>query len=540
MKTGLFISRARGAIGEVIDLDQLAAGYPGVDVVKTYEDFFDAREQEDLVRTITQEELDSVVLAGNSPKYYEDSLSGSLFLKELHDVGVNPNRIAYANLLEQIAYLNKDDPRAAQIKAKAYVDIAIARLRAAADVSELETAPRQAVLVIGATVAGIVAAQRLLQLGFGVHLLDRQSPPPRDFTLYTGELAPTVAWVERHPGASLVFNSEITDIDGMDGDYAVSYRTDEGDSKVFVGGIIVAISHEHDADWMAEIRPVLQIDVDADGRYRSKNPATLPVQTSAACIAVVPPHIDDSQMVRDKIAGADSAVLQIVTTLLSREVRQQVAISAVDDTACGGCGTCVKTCYFKACTVDLGRHRSVVDARRCRGCGKCVVACPTGAKDLLIDPTAAALDAIHILADTPPLDGVRILAFSCSGCGYPSLDAAGVLTKDGQAPGVPASVLPLKIRCGGRLDSQFVLEAFKRGFDAVTVIRCHEGQCHNVIGNLDMDRRLNLLREVLRAQGIDSDRLRLIDTSTIEGAGLAQDLHQLVRQVKEMRGVTHG
>jgi len=200
----------------------------------------------------------------------------------------------------------------------------------------------------------------------------------------------------------------------------------------------------------------------------------------------------------------------------------------------------VKTCYFKACTVDLGRHRSVVDARRCRGCGKCVVACPTGAKDLLIDPTAAVLDAIHILADTPPLDGVRILAFSCSGCGYPSLDAAGVLTRDGQAPGVPASVLPLKIRCGGRLDSQFVLEAFKRGFDAVTVIRCHEGQCHNVIGNLDMDRRVNLLREVLRAQGIDSDRLRLIDTSTIEGAGLAQDLHQLVRQVKEMRGVTHG
>lgn len=540
VKTGLFISRARGVIGDVIDLKKLAAGYSDVDVVKTYDDFFDPQEQEDLVSTVTREGLDALVLAGNSPKYFEDTLNGSLFLKELHDAGVNSNRIAHANLLEQITYLNADDVKAAQIKAKAYVDIALARVAAAGHVNEIEAAPRKSVLILGATVAGVVAAQRLLQMGFGVHLLDRQSPPPRDFSTYVDELAPTIAWVQRHPSASLVFDSEVVDVDGMDGDYAVTYRSGGEARKIFVGGIIVAVSHEHDADWMAEIRPVLQIDVESDGRYRSKNPETLPVQTSAACIAVVPPHIDDSRLVRDKIAGADSAVLQVVTTLLNREVHLDVAISAVDEDTCGGCGTCVKTCFFGACTVELGSHRATVDPRRCRGCGKCVVACPTGAKDLLIDPTASVLDAIHILADMPTLDGVRILAFACNGCGYPSLDAAGRMTKAGEAPGVPAAVLPLWIRCGGRLDSQFVLEAFKRGFDAVAVIRCHEGQCHNVIGNLDMDRRLNLLREVLRAQGIDADRLRLIDTSTIEGAGLAQDLRQLVKQVKELRGVTHG
>lgn len=540
MKIGLFFSRARGVVSGVIDLDELAASYPMVDVVKIYDDFFTAKDQEDLIAQARDNDLDAVVLAGNSPKYYEDSLSGSLFLEELEEQGINPNRIAFANLLEQIAFLNAAEAPAAQIKAKAYVDIALSRAMLSSPIEQLEHAPRQSVLVIGATVAGIVATQRLLQMGFRVYVLDRQSPPPRDFELYIEEMAPTIAWVERHPSAHLLYNAELIDIDGMCGDYTVSYMSAGVPSAMQVGGIIVAVSHEHDADWMAEIRPVLQIDVDGEGHYRSKNPTTLPVQTAADGIAVVPPDIEGGKLVRDKVAAADSAVLHVATFLLNREVHRDVAISHVDEDVCGGCGVCVKTCFFKACTVDLGRHRSTVDSRRCRGCGKCVVACPTGAKDLLIDPTTYIFDAIRILAETPPLDGVKVLAFACNGCGYPSLDSAGRLSKEDGAAAIPASILPLRIRCGGRLDSQFVLTAFKQGFDAVAVIRCHEGQCHNVIGNLDMDRRLNLLREVLRAQGIDSERLRLLDTSVMEGAELARELQKLVTDIKELRGVAHG
>lgn len=540
MKTGLFLSRARGAISDVIDLEQLAAGYPSVDTVKILDDFFRADDQEELLAEVRNNNLEAVALAGNSPKYYEHSLSGFLLLNEIEGCGVNPNKIAFANLLEQVAYPNRNDKRIAQVKAKAYVDVALSRLGLAGPVEELESAPRQSVLVLGATVAGLVAAQRLLQLGLRVYVLEKQSPPPEDFIKYQEQLAPTVAWVERNTSAKIIYNSELDDIEGICGDYTVTYRSAEGEDKISVGGIIVAVSHERDADWMAELRPILQIDVDAEGRYRSKNPETLPVQTSAAGIAVVPPHMEGSSMVRDKVAGADSAVLQVATFLLSREVHQDVAVSKVDEDVCGGCGTCVKTCFFKACTVDLSKHRSVVDARRCRGCGKCVVACPTGAKDLLIDPTDYIFESIRVLAEAPPIDDVKVLAFACNGCGYPSLDAVGRLGKDNGSASIPAAILPLRIRCGGRLDSQFVLEAFKHDFDGVAVIRCHEGQCHNVIGNLDMDRRLNLLREVLRAHHIDADRLRLLDTSVLEGARLTEELQQLVSDIRTLRGGADG
>ena len=100
--------------------------------------------------------------------------------------------------------------------------------------------------------------------------------------------------------------------------------------------------------------------------------------------------------------------------------------------------------------------------------------------------------------------------------------AAGFVAQRGS--GYPASFLPLRIPCGGRLDTLYVLEAFKQGFDAVCVYRCREGHCHNLIGNLDMDRRINLLRAVLRSRNLDDARLRIVDISPFEGEQFVQSV----------------
>jgi ferredoxin len=43
---------------------------------------------------------------------------------------------------------------------------------------------------------------------------------------------------------------------------------------------------------------------------------------------------------------------------------------------CTGCGTCVKTCYMKAISIEDGRARH---AGTCRSCGRCASSCPNGA-----------------------------------------------------------------------------------------------------------------------------------------------------------------
>jgi coenzyme F420-reducing hydrogenase delta subunit len=158
---------------------------------------------------------------------------------------------------------------------------------------------------------------------------------------------------------------------------------------------------------------------------------------------------------------------------------------------------------------------SHVDIRRCRGCGKCVVSCPVGARDIVSAPHDYLLAAVRELA-TVEAEGDKVLGFLCGGCGYPAADSAAQAVAQ-RNEGYPASFMPLRIPCGGRLDTLYVLEAFKVGFDGVCVYRCREGHCHNLIGNLDMDRRINLLRAVLRSRGMDDARLRIVDISPFEG-----------------------
>jgi coenzyme F420-reducing hydrogenase delta subunit/Pyruvate/2-oxoacid:ferredoxin oxidoreductase delta subunit len=238
---------------------------------------------------------------------------------------------------------------------------------------------------------------------------------------------------------------------------------------------------------------------------------------------VVPVHYQGGQpSMRDRVAAADSAAMALVLRLSQESVTHFHDVSRVDEDLCGGCASCVKTCAFGACSLDPVTHFSHVDLRRCRGCGKCVVSCPVGARDIVNSPHHYLVEAIKELSRTQ-VEGDKVLGFLCGGCGYPAADdAARAIAERGT--GYPASFLPLRIPCGGRLDTLYVLEAFKQGFDGVAVFRCREGHCHNLIGNLDMDRRINLLRTVLRSRRLDDSRLRIVDISPFEGKHFVDEL----------------
>ena len=140
-------------------------------------------------------------------------------------------------------------------------------------------------------------------------------------------------------------------------------------------------------------------------------------------------------------------------------------------------------------------------------------------------PHDQLIHAVRTLAETG-VPGERVLGFLCGGCGYPAADsAADYVTESGET--YPTSFLPVRIPCGGRLDTLYVLEAFKAGFEGVVVFRCREGHCHNLLGNVDMDRRVNLLRTVLRSRNLDDTRLRIVDISPFEGKRFVEQVNDL-------------
>jgi F420-non-reducing hydrogenase iron-sulfur subunit len=104
------------------------------------------------------------------------------------------------------------------------------------------------------------------------------------------------------------------------------------------------------------------------------------------------------------------------------------------------------------------------------------------------------------MADFEP----KILAFVCNWCSYAGADSAG-----GQKLDYPDNIKLIRVMCSGRVDPQFVLQAFRDGADGVMVLGCHPGDCHYRSGNIKALKRFMLFSQMLNQFGVESDRFLL-------------------------------
>jgi len=123
----------------------------------------------------------------------------------------------------------------------------------------------------------------------------------------------------------------------------------------------------------------------------------------------------------------------------------------------------------------------------------------------------------------------KIVAFLCNWCTYLAADLAGT-SRLKYAPNVRA----VRVMCSGRVDPQFVLEAFAKGADGVLIGGCHPGDCHYQEGNYKALRRYELLRRLLNQLGIENDRFRLEWISAAEGERVKTVVNDMVEKLRAL------
>jgi len=123
----------------------------------------------------------------------------------------------------------------------------------------------------------------------------------------------------------------------------------------------------------------------------------------------------------------------------------------------------------------------------------------------------------------------RIVAFFCNWCTYTAADLAGI-SRMTYAPNVRV----VRLMCSGRLDPQFVLAALRDGADGVLIGGCHPGDCHYQLGNYNAQRRVLLLKRMLRAMGIEDERVRLEWISAAEGEKVQRVCNEMTEQVRAL------
>ena len=120
-----------------------------------------------------------------------------------------------------------------------------------------------------------------------------------------------------------------------------------------------------------------------------------------------------------------------------------------------------------------------------------------------------------------------IVAFFCNWCTYLAADLAGT-SRMKYAPNVRV----IRLMCSGRVDLQFVLDAFAHGADGVFIGGCHPGDCHYQEGNYKTLKRYELLKRVLREMGIEEDRFRLEWISAAEADRVRTTINDMTEKVR--------
>ncbi|MGE5555913.1 MAG: FAD-dependent oxidoreductase [Methanocella sp.] len=271
-----------------------------------------------------------------------------------------------------------------------------------------------------------------------------------------------------------------------------------------------------------EIARILNISRDADGFFMESHPKLKPIDapTDGIFYAGACSGLKD---IPYSVSQGSGAASRAATVLSKPTWKIEPIISVVDEATCKKCGVCVDKCPYGAIKQEQGKPASVITAS-CHGCGTCVAECPSHAITQMHFTDAQIMAQIRAALQDNPEE--KIMAFLCNWCSYAGADLAGTSRCE-----YPPTVRAVRVMCSGRVNREFILEAFRLGAGAVVVGACHlPYDCHYINGNYKMKARTDALKAMLTKLGLSPERFRVEYVSAAEGIRYAEVMKEIDSQ----------
>ena len=120
----------------------------------------------------------------------------------------------------------------------------------------------------------------------------------------------------------------------------------------------------------------------------------------------------------------------------------------------------------------------------------------------------------------------EIIAFFCQWCAYAAADNAGRARLE-----IPSGLKIIRVMCSGRVDPEFIMDAFKKKADGVLVIGCLDGNCHYKRGNRETSKRIILLQNLLDTIGIEPERVLFEEIKADDPHGLSEIITRFFKKI---------
>ena len=279
-----------------------------------------------------------------------------------------------------------------------------------------------------------------------------------------------------------------------------------------------------------EVARVFNISRGGDGFFMESHPKLKPIDTPADGVFVAGGCQGPKDVPYSVSQGMGTAA-RAATILSKPKWKIQPIVAVVAPEKCRNtkvkCGICAKACPYGAIRAPEGQVAEAISAM-CHGCGTCVAECPADAitQKHFTDPQIVS--QIRSALENDAED--KILAFLCNWCSYAGADLAGTSRFE-----YPPTIRPIRVMCSGRVDRDFVLEAFRLGAGMVLVGACHlPYDCHYISGNYKMKARMDALAPMLQKLGMSPERFRVEYVSAAEGIKFAEVVKDITANMQKL------
>ena len=247
IRIGVVVCLCGANIGRVVDTPSVveyAAGLPNV-VYAAQNMFACSTENAQLIAdAIVEHNLNRVVLAACTPRTHEP-----LFRDTCREAGLNQYYFEFANIREHCSWVHSKDKEGATEKAKDIVRMAVARAAHLEPLQEFQLPVNKTALVVGGGIAGMTSALSMANIGFQVHLVEKNSDlggmaRRLHYTLNGLEVQPLlddlVRKVYRHPLIHISLDATITDVSGYVGNFVTTVISEGRRREIAHGAAILA------------------------------------------------------------------------------------------------------------------------------------------------------------------------------------------------------------------------------------------------------------------------------------------------------------
>ncbi len=279
-----------------------------------------------------------------------------------------------------------------------------------------------------------------------------------------------------------------------------------------------------------DVSRILNITRGTDGFLMESHPKLKPIDTPVDGIFLAG-ACQGPKDIPYSVSQGSGAAARAATILSKPSVKIEPIISVVDPEKCRNtkvkCGICVSKCPYGAIKAESSQPAQVI-AAMCHGCGTCVAECPADAITQMHFTDAQIFAQIAAALEVNPED--KIMSFCCNWCSYAGADLAGTSRFE-----YPPNLRVIRVMCSGRVDRDFVLEAFRRGAGMVLVGACHlPYDCHYIDGNWKMKARMESLAKILEKMGQTPERFKVEYISAAEGVKFAEVIREMTAKMQEI------